>query len=167
MNSSEDAGPTPCGVHTGSLQVIRQVQTIRADQPITSSLSRRSSPSNQRRRGAAAALLPRRDWLPPPDSAQRLGGRRSQALRQLWVQSTHSSSPAATMNTLTYTHAPGLHLFSALPPGRLKVFAMKHGVVGIRGIKSGLYLCMGGDGLAYGAVRRPKTRIPPPPCHSL
>lgn len=33
----------------------------------------------------------------------------------------------------------------------LKVFAMKQGVVGIRGVKSGLYLCMSGDGLAYGA----------------
>lgn len=30
---------------------------------------------------------------------------------------------------------------------------MKHGVVGIRGVKTGLYLCMSGDGLAYGAVR--------------
>ncbi|XP_039673318.1 fibroblast growth factor 4A [Perca fluviatilis] len=33
----------------------------------------------------------------------------------------------------------------------LKVFAMKHGVVGIRGVKSGLYVCMSGEGLAYGA----------------
>uniref|UniRef100_A0A3Q3XAA5 Fibroblast growth factor n=1 Tax=Mola mola TaxID=94237 RepID=A0A3Q3XAA5_MOLML len=33
----------------------------------------------------------------------------------------------------------------------LKVFAMKRGVVGIRGVKTGLYLCMGGDGLPYGA----------------
>ncbi|XP_071773277.2 fibroblast growth factor 4 [Centroberyx gerrardi] len=33
----------------------------------------------------------------------------------------------------------------------LKVFAMKHGVVGIRGVKSGLYLCMRGEGIAYGA----------------
>nr|XP_046260124.1 fibroblast growth factor 4A isoform X2 [Scatophagus argus] len=33
----------------------------------------------------------------------------------------------------------------------LKLFAMNHGVVGIRGVKSGLYLCMSGDGLAYGA----------------
>ncbi|XP_032385804.1 fibroblast growth factor 4A [Etheostoma spectabile] len=32
----------------------------------------------------------------------------------------------------------------------LKVFAMKQGVVGIRGVKSGLYLCMSGEGLAYG-----------------
>ncbi|XP_051258971.1 fibroblast growth factor 4A isoform X2 [Dicentrarchus labrax] len=35
----------------------------------------------------------------------------------------------------------------------LKVFAMKHGVVGIRGVKSGLYVCMSADGLAYGAER--------------
>lgn len=32
---------------------------------------------------------------------------------------------------------------------------MKHGVVGIRGVETGLYLCMSGDGLAYGAVRSP------------
>ncbi|TNN56353.1 Fibroblast growth factor 6 [Liparis tanakae] len=31
----------------------------------------------------------------------------------------------------------------------LKVFSMKHGVVGIRGVKSALYLCMNGKGLAY------------------
>ncbi|XP_068184665.1 fibroblast growth factor 4A isoform X2 [Antennarius striatus] len=35
----------------------------------------------------------------------------------------------------------------------LRVFAMKHGVVVIRGVKSGLFLCMGRDGLAYGAER--------------
>ncbi|KAM3862202.1 fibroblast growth factor 4A-like [Diretmus argenteus] len=33
----------------------------------------------------------------------------------------------------------------------LKVFAMKRGVVGIRGIKSGFYLCMSGQGVAYGS----------------
>ncbi|XP_040912298.1 fibroblast growth factor 4A [Toxotes jaculatrix] len=33
----------------------------------------------------------------------------------------------------------------------LKVFAMKHGVVGIKGVKSGLYLCMGAEGRVYGA----------------
>ncbi|KAM4730646.1 fibroblast growth factor 4-like [Anableps anableps] len=33
----------------------------------------------------------------------------------------------------------------------LKVFAMRRGVVGIRGVKTGLYLCMSGQGLAYGA----------------
>ncbi|KAM7380960.1 hypothetical protein PAMP_004224 [Pampus punctatissimus] len=33
----------------------------------------------------------------------------------------------------------------------LKVFAMKHGVVGIRGVKSGLYLCMSREGWVYGA----------------
>ncbi|XP_018552091.1 fibroblast growth factor 4A [Lates calcarifer] len=33
----------------------------------------------------------------------------------------------------------------------LKVFAMKQGVVGIKGVKSSLYLCMSGQGLAYGA----------------
>uniref|UniRef100_A0A8P4KRU8 Fibroblast growth factor n=1 Tax=Dicentrarchus labrax TaxID=13489 RepID=A0A8P4KRU8_DICLA len=42
---------------------------------------------------------------------------------------------------------------SPSPPGWLKVFAMKHGVVGIRGVKSGLYVCMSADGLAYGAER--------------
>uniref|UniRef100_A0A3B4WJA6 Fibroblast growth factor n=1 Tax=Seriola lalandi dorsalis TaxID=1841481 RepID=A0A3B4WJA6_SERLL len=32
----------------------------------------------------------------------------------------------------------------------LKMFAMKHGVVGIKGVKSGLYLSMSGQGLAHG-----------------
>lgn len=41
---------------------------------------------------------------------------------------------------------------SSSPPGWLKVFAMKHGVVGIRGVKSALYLCMNGEGLAYATV---------------
>uniref|UniRef100_A0A3B4WDV7 Fibroblast growth factor n=1 Tax=Seriola lalandi dorsalis TaxID=1841481 RepID=A0A3B4WDV7_SERLL len=31
----------------------------------------------------------------------------------------------------------------------LKMFAMKHGVVGIKGVKSGLYLSMSGQGLLY------------------
>ncbi|XP_073329840.1 fibroblast growth factor 4A isoform X1 [Pagrus major] len=35
----------------------------------------------------------------------------------------------------------------------LKIFAMKHGVVGIRGVRSGLYLCMSGEGRAYGAAQ--------------
>ncbi|XP_069011295.1 fibroblast growth factor 4A [Embiotoca jacksoni] len=34
---------------------------------------------------------------------------------------------------------------------RLKVSALKHGVVGIRGVRSGLYLCLSGEGRAYGA----------------
>ena len=42
--------------------------------------------SNQRRSQTAAALLPRRDWLPSPDSVQRLRGRRPQTHRELWVQ---------------------------------------------------------------------------------
>ncbi|XP_072253758.1 fibroblast growth factor 4A [Leuresthes tenuis] len=32
----------------------------------------------------------------------------------------------------------------------LKVFAMNLGVVGIRGVNSGLYLCLNGEGFAYG-----------------
>ncbi|XP_033966226.1 fibroblast growth factor 4A [Pseudochaenichthys georgianus] len=35
----------------------------------------------------------------------------------------------------------------------LKVFAMKHGVVGVRGVKSGLYLCLSAEGLPYGAEK--------------
>lgn len=43
-------------------------------------------------------------------------------------------------------------------PGWLKVFAMKRGVVGIKGVKSNLYLCLSADGVARGAVRPAKTR---------
>ncbi|KAJ8350899.1 hypothetical protein SKAU_G00260290 [Synaphobranchus kaupii] len=32
----------------------------------------------------------------------------------------------------------------------LKVFAMKQGVVGVQGLKSGLYLCMNRDGVSHG-----------------
>uniref|UniRef100_A0A7N8WN97 Fibroblast growth factor n=1 Tax=Mastacembelus armatus TaxID=205130 RepID=A0A7N8WN97_9TELE len=32
-------------------------------------------------------------------------------------------------------------------------FSLHHGVVGIRGVKSGLYLCMSDEGLAYGAMQ--------------
>ncbi|XP_019910071.1 fibroblast growth factor 4A isoform X5 [Esox lucius] len=41
---------------------------------------------------------------------------------------------------------------ATLLPGFLKLFAMRRGgVVGIRGIKSGLYLCMSREGVAHGA----------------
>ncbi|KAJ8012690.1 hypothetical protein DPEC_G00045510 [Dallia pectoralis] len=46
--------------------------------------------------------------------------------------------------TIGGVHEPTEHSF-------LKLFAMKRGVVGIRGIKSGLYLCMSRDGIAHGA----------------
>ncbi|KAK3543911.1 hypothetical protein QTP70_031166, partial [Hemibagrus guttatus] len=36
----------------------------------------------------------------------------------------------------------------------LKVFAVKPGVVGIRGVKSRLYLCMNNEGIAQGMLRR-------------
>lgn len=47
--------------------------------------------------------------------------------------------------------------FSCLSPGSfvsgwLKVFAVKPGVVGIRGVKSRLYLCMNKEGFAQGMV---------------
>ena len=38
--------------------------------------------------------------------------------------------------------------------GLLRVFAMKHGVVGIRGVKSGFYLCMTQEGITHGTVSR-------------
>ncbi|KAG7259934.1 hypothetical protein CRUP_014143 [Coryphaenoides rupestris] len=41
-------------------------------------------------------------------------------------------------------HIPTEHCY-------LRVFAMKHGVVGIRGTTAGLYLCMKADGVVYGA----------------
>lgn len=41
-----------------------------------------------------------------------------------------------------------------LHQGWLTVFAMRHGVVGIKGVMSGLYLCMDEDGLAFGEVCR-------------
>lgn len=48
-----------------------------------------------------------------------------------------------------------LPCISLSPQAWLKVFAMKQGVVGIKGVKSSLYLCMSGQGLAYGAVCSP------------
>ncbi|KAI4886559.1 hypothetical protein NFI96_027117 [Prochilodus magdalenae] len=45
-------------------------------------------------------------------------------------------------------HEPTEH--SKFDTGLLKVFAMKRGVVGIRGIKSELYLCMNEEGIAQG-----------------
>lgn len=114
--------------------------------------SRFYSSSNQRRVQAAAALLPRRDWLPPPDPVQRLGGRRPQTHRWLWVGSrcgpASSPSPGTCFFFLFFTRSSLL----SSPPGWMKVFAMKHGVVGIRGVKSGLYLCLSGAGLAHGEV---------------
>lgn len=44
---------------------------------------------------------------------------------------------------------------SVLPQGWLTVFAMRRGVVGIKGVLSGLYLCMDEDGLAFGEVCSP------------
>lgn len=39
------------------------------------------------------------------------------------------------------------------PPGWMKVFALTRGVVGIKGVASGFYLCLGADGVARAAVR--------------
>lgn len=50
------------------------------------------------------------------------------------------------------TSGPNVFFVFPSAEGWLKVFAMKHGVVGIKGVKSGLYLCMSGEGLTYGAV---------------
>lgn len=39
---------------------------------------------------------------------------------------------------------------------------MKRGVVGIKGVKTNLYLCLGADGAAYGSVRastKHKSRV--------
>ncbi|XP_019910069.1 fibroblast growth factor 4A isoform X3 [Esox lucius] len=48
--------------------------------------------------------------------------------------------------TIGGVHEPNEHSF-------LKLFAMRRGgVVGIRGIKSGLYLCMSREGVAHGAA---------------
>ncbi|XP_035250324.1 fibroblast growth factor 4A [Anguilla anguilla] len=38
-------------------------------------------------------------------------------------------------------------------PGWLKMFAMEQGVVGVQGLKSGLYLCMNKDGISHGLSR--------------
>lgn len=35
----------------------------------------------------------------------------------------------------------------------MKVFALTRGVVGIKGVASGFYLCLGADGVARAAVR--------------
>lgn len=49
--------------------------------------------------------------------------------------------------------------FFLFSPGWLKVFAVKPGVVGIHGVKSGLYLCMNKEGMAQGMVSYISTII--------
>lgn len=100
--------------------------------------------SNQRATSSSAALLPCWDWLPPADSDQWLGGRRSQTQRQLWVQSN------SLFKKNPFSHLCNRSLYYL---GWLKVFAMKRGVVGIKGVKTNLYLCLSADGMAYGSVR--------------
>lgn len=56
----------------------------------------------------------------------------------------------APENSQTFMHCSPC--ICPCPQAWLKVFAMKQGVVGIRGVKSGLYLCINGERLAYGAV---------------
>ncbi|XP_028289500.1 fibroblast growth factor 4A-like [Parambassis ranga] len=86
-------------------------------------------------------------------------------LRALWKLHMRNSllkGPQPVRQHLLYCRVGiGYHL-QILPSGlvggihnpteycSLKVFAMKNGVVGIRGVKSGLYLCLSGEGLAYG-----------------
>uniref|UniRef100_A0A3P9LWE9 Fibroblast growth factor 9 n=1 Tax=Oryzias latipes TaxID=8090 RepID=A0A3P9LWE9_ORYLA len=45
----------------------------------------------------------------------------------------------------------GFHL-QILPGGWLKLFSIRPGLVAIRGVRSGLFLCMSRDGWAHGAV---------------
>ncbi|XP_041638325.1 fibroblast growth factor 4A [Cheilinus undulatus] len=102
----------------------------------------------------------------PPDHGSRLRGLWKLHMRDTLQKEKGSSPPPVkdrVKQQLLYCRVGiGYHL-QILPSGSvggvhrptdfcwLKVFAMKRGVVGIRGVKSGLYLCMNGDGLAYGA----------------
>ncbi|XP_049341074.1 fibroblast growth factor 4A [Astyanax mexicanus] len=52
------------------------------------------------------------------------------------------------LQILTDGSVGGVH--EATEHSWLKLFAMKHGVVGIRGVKSKLYLCMNKEGIAQG-----------------
>ncbi|KAK0136015.1 Fibroblast growth factor 4 [Merluccius polli] len=95
-------------------------------------------------------------------------------IRGLWrlhmkeVQSKGKAAPAHPSRGVAKKHflycrvGIGFHL-QILPNGsvggvhiptehcNMRVFAMKHGVVGIRGVTAGLYLCMQADGVVYGA----------------
>ncbi|XP_062287330.1 fibroblast growth factor 4A [Scomber scombrus] len=118
-------------------------------------------------------LLLSADWpvrakkTEPEDNGSRLRGLWKLHMRDVMLKGKGSSHPIrdGVKQQLLYCRVSiGFHL-QILPGGSvggvhkpnencwLKVFAMKHGVVGIRGVKSGLYLCMGGEGLAYGAEK--------------
>uniref|UniRef100_UPI0037E9401E fibroblast growth factor 4A n=1 Tax=Semicossyphus pulcher TaxID=241346 RepID=UPI0037E9401E len=103
----------------------------------------------------------------PEDHGSRLRGLWKLHMRDALLKGKAGSGPPpvkeAVKQQLLYCRVGiGYHL-QILPRGSvggvhkptefcwLKVFAMKHGVVGIRGVKSGLYLCMSGEGHAYGA----------------
>ncbi|XP_034550120.1 fibroblast growth factor 4A [Notolabrus celidotus] len=104
----------------------------------------------------------------PEDQGSRLRGLWKLHMRDSLLKAKGSSPPPVkegVKQQLLYCRVGiGYHL-QILPSGSvggvhkptefcwLKVFAMKHGVVGIRGVKSGLYLCMKADGLAYGAEK--------------
>ncbi|XP_076602528.1 fibroblast growth factor 4A-like [Chaetodon auriga] len=101
----------------------------------------------------------------PEEHAARLRGLWKLHMRDSLLKGGSSPHPirGAVKQQLLYCRVGiGYHL-QILPSGSvggvhkptedcwLKVFAMRHGVVGIRGVKSGLYLCMSADGLAYAA----------------
>ncbi|XP_053184869.1 fibroblast growth factor 4A [Scomber japonicus] len=118
----------------------------------------------------SADLPVRAKEVEPEDQGSRLRGLWKLHMRDVMLKgkgeksSSHPIRDGVKQQLLYCRVAIGYHL-QILPDGSvggvhkpnencwLKMFAMKHGVVGIRGVQSGLYLCMGGEGLAYGAEK--------------
>lgn len=118
--------------------------------------------SSSRSRHTSAPVLPCWDWFSPTDPGERECVGRSWAFRvqyDLYVYNPHNPQRNIFHSIQSYLLyiAPisswSFSSFSVCLLGLLRVFAMRPGIVGIRGVKSELYLCMNQEGTAHGTVR--------------